>query len=92
MSCGDHHDMDCEEILARMVFFVDHELADADLDQIQHHLDECAPCLAEQTLEQTVKALVARSCGDQAPAHLRERIRVSLHQVRVEVTERRIDG
>jgi mycothiol system anti-sigma-R factor len=92
MSCGGHHDVDCAEILARMVFFVDHELAAADLDQIQRHLDECAPCLTEATVEQTVKALVARSCGDQAPAHLRERIRVSIQQVRIEVTERRIDS
>ena len=92
MSCGKHHDVDCEEILARMVFFVDHELADADQEQIQHHLDECAPCLAEQTLEQTIKSLVARSCCDQAPAHLRERIQVSIAQVRIEVTERRTDG
>ncbi len=92
MSCGEHHDVDCEEILARMVFFVDHELEDADEEQIQHHLDECAPCLAEHTLERTIKSLVARSCCDQAPVHLRERIQVSIAQVRIEVTERRLDG
>ncbi len=30
MSCGGEHDMDCAEALARMVFFIDNELADAD--------------------------------------------------------------
>jgi mycothiol system anti-sigma-R factor len=92
MSCGDHHDVDCADILARMVFFVDHELENADLERIQQHLDECAPCLAEQQIEQTVKALVARSCCDQAPEHLRRRIAVSIREVHVQVTERRLDG
>ena len=26
MSCGGEHDKDCDEVLARLVFFVDHEL------------------------------------------------------------------
>lgn len=92
MSCGKHHDVDCAQILARMVFFVDHELDDADVHQIQRHLDECAPCLADYDVERTVKALVARSCGDQAPQHLRERIKVHIREVHVRITESRLDG
>jgi mycothiol system anti-sigma-R factor len=92
MSCGDQHDQDCAEILARLVFFVDHELADADTAQIQRHLDECAPCLADYDVERTVKALVARSCCDQAPRHLRERVLVRIREVHVQVTETRLEG
>lgn len=92
MSCGGEHDKDCAEVLARMVFFVDHELADADCAEIQRHLDECAPCLADYDVERTVKALVARSCCDQAPQQLRERVRVSIREVHVRVTETRLDG
>ena len=92
MSCGGEHDMDCAEALARLVFFVDHELADADSDEIQRHLDDCAPCLADYDVERTVKALVARSCCDHAPERLRQRIRVQIHQVRVQITETRFDA
>jgi mycothiol system anti-sigma-R factor len=88
MSCGGEHGKDCDEILARLVFFVDHELQTADTVEIQRHLDECAPCLADYDLERTVKALVARSCGDQAPQHLRERVLVRIREVHVHV----IDG
>jgi mycothiol system anti-sigma-R factor len=92
MSCGKHHDVDCDEILKRMVLFVDHELEDADLHEIQRHLDECAPCLADYDLERTVKTLVARACHDQAPETLRRRIQVRIRQVHVQVTETRLDG
>ena len=79
----------CEEILARMVFFVDNELDDADCATIQQHLDDCGPCLADFDVERAVKALVARSCCETAPEELRERVRVSIRQVHVteQVTE-----
>ena len=40
------------EVLERLAFFVDHELADADEAEIQQHLDECQPCLDMLLLEQ----------------------------------------
>ena len=53
---------------------------------IQHHLDECSPCLREYGIEQEVKALVARCCGsDRAPAELRDRLRAKLSALVVEV-------
>ncbi len=73
----------CEEVLARMVFFVDNELDDADCATIQQHLDDCGPCLADFDVERSVKALVARSCCETAPEELRERVRVSIRQVHV---------
>ena len=73
----------CAEVLARMVFFVDNELDDADCATIQQHLDDCAPCLADFDVERAVKALVARSCCETAPEELRERVRVSIRQVHV---------
>ncbi len=86
---------DCAEILARLVFFVDNELDDADCATIQQHLDDCGPCLADFDVERSVKALVARSCCETAPEELRERVRVSIRQVHlsddatsVTVTER----
>jgi mycothiol system anti-sigma-R factor len=91
MSCGRHHDVDCSEILERMFFFIDNELADADCTEIQHHLDECGPCLQKYDLERTVKSLVQRSCAEHAPSGLRERVLMRIHQVHVEITDTRLD-
>jgi mycothiol system anti-sigma-R factor len=89
MSCGKPHDKDCSEVLERVFFFIDNELADADSDEIQHHLDECGPCLQKYDLERTVKALVARSCSEHAPEALRERVLLRIHQVQVEIVDPR---
>lgn len=74
---------DCSEVLARLAFFVDNELDDADCATIQQHLDDCAPCLADLDVERSVKALIARSCCETAPEELRQRVRVSIRQVHV---------
>ena len=87
MSCGKPHDTDCTEILDRMFSFIDNELADADCSEIQHHLDECGPCLAKYDLERTVKTLVSRSCTEVAPDGLRDRVLLSIRQVQVKITE-----
>jgi mycothiol system anti-sigma-R factor len=85
MSCGKHHDTDCSEVLERMFFFIDNELPGADYTQIQHHLDECGPCLQKYDLERTVKALVQRSCTESAPAGLRDRVLLRIRSVQVEL-------
>ena len=82
-------DPDCSAVLGRVFFFLDNELEQADCAEIQHHLDECAPCLQKYDLERKVKALVARSCPEHAPASLRERVLLSIRQVQVQITETR---
>ena len=89
MSCGNPHDKDCSEVLERVFFFIDNELETADTDEIQHHLDECGPCLEKYDLERTVKALVARSCSEHAPEALRDKVLLRIRQVHVEITETR---
>jgi mycothiol system anti-sigma-R factor len=69
-----------------MFFFLDNELDQADCAEIQHHLDECGPCLAKYDLERTVKALVARSCAEHAPEGLRDRVLLRIRQVRVTIS------
>ncbi len=80
-------DTDCSEVLGRVFFFLDNELDQADCAQIQHHLDECGPCLARYDLERTVKTLVARSCSEVAPEGLRQRVQLSIQQVRFEISQ-----
>ena len=74
---------DCTQVLARLAFFIDHELAEADAEKIRHHLDECRPCLDMEAVERTIKAVVARSCCESAPSTLRERVLVQLREIRV---------
>ncbi len=92
MSCGNHHDKDCSEVLERVFSFIDNELPTADYSEIQVHLDECGPCLQKYDLERTVKTLVARSCSERAPAALRDKVLLRIRQVQVEITEPGFDG
>jgi len=87
MSCGRPHDQDCSEVLERVFFFIDNEMAQADQAEIQHHLEECGPCLQKYDLERTVKGLVARSCAEHAPPGLRDRVLREIHQVHVRITD-----
>ena len=91
MSCGKHHDVDCSEILERVYVFIDNELETADCHRIQQHLDECGPCLRAVHLERLVKALVARSCSESAPAALRQRVMFSIRQVQLDISDRRLE-
>ncbi len=91
MSCGKHHDVDCQDVLRRVYLFIDHELADADYHEIRSHLDECAPCLHAVDRERLIKALVARSCSEQAPAELRQRVMFEIRQVSFDVPHRTLD-
>ena len=82
---GSGADTDCSEVLERVFFFIDNELPTADFSQIQHHLDECGPCLAKYDLERTVKLLVQRSCCEQAPVTLRDKVLLRIRQVQTEL-------
>ncbi len=85
MSCGNHHDTDCGEVLDRVYEFLDHEMGELDYAKIRQHLDECGPCLKEYDLDKALKSLVRRSCsGESAPDQLRAKIMTRITQVRIE--------
>jgi mycothiol system anti-sigma-R factor len=89
---GDHQKEPCADVVRRMYFFIDNELADADARQIQQHIEDCGPCLREVDVERIVKALIARSCTEQAPAELRQRVMFSIRQVQVELRQHNPGG
>jgi mycothiol system anti-sigma-R factor len=87
MSCGNHHDVDCGEVIRQVYLYLDGEIDDPHRNEVRIHLDECGPCLREFGIEQEVKALVARCCGsDTAPDSLKDRLRLKLAEVRVQIT------
>jgi mycothiol system anti-sigma-R factor len=85
MSCGDPHETPCSEVLEKVYLYLDGEAETGDHEHIRVHLDECSPCLRKYGLEQAVKALVARSCAEQAPLELKDRVMYRIQQVRVEI-------
>ena len=86
---GHTHDdgTDCADFLDRIVRLIDNELEEGDCAIVRAHIETCNPCLERYDLQRTVKALVARSCSEQAPAELRERVRVRISQIKIEITE-----
>ncbi|MCW0212218.1 MAG: mycothiol system anti-sigma-R factor [Pseudonocardia sp.] len=85
MSCGNHHETDCSEVLAEVWLYLDGECDQGRKQLLVQHLDECAPCLAEYGIDEKLKALLARKCGgEHAPDGLRDRLR---SQIRTAVLE-----
>lgn len=80
---GHFHDEseDCVEFVDRIVYLVDNELDESDVVAVRVHIEDCRPCHERYDVQRTVKAVVARSCGEQAPATLRAKIMVSMQQV-----------
>ena len=91
MSCGEPHETDCSEVLAEVWLYLDRECAGERRELLQHHLDECGPCLQKYDLERTVKALVQRSCSEHAPETLRDKVLLRIRQVQVEIHDTRVD-
>jgi mycothiol system anti-sigma-R factor len=94
MSCGNPHEVPCSEVLARVASYIDGELDTSGCDEIRQHLDECGPCLREYGLEEVVKKLVHKHCGQEfVPGELRTRVLMRIEEVRaeLEVTEFRVD-
>jgi mycothiol system anti-sigma-R factor len=79
MSCGNHHDTDCSEVLAEVWLFLDNECDESRRALLTQHLDECSPCLAQYGLDEKVKYLLANKCGgEHAPDSLKARLREKL--------------
>ena len=83
MSCGNHHDTECSEVLDHLYEYLDNEMGEGDCAKLREHFDECSPCLEKYGLEQAIKALVKRSCGcDTAPTDLRGKVLARIERIR----------
>jgi mycothiol system anti-sigma-R factor len=85
----DDQKTDCNVVISEVYLYLDLECSEQRRMLIQKHLDDCTHCLHEYGIEHEVKALVARCCGDErAPKELRERLRLKLNDLVVEVETR----
>jgi mycothiol system anti-sigma-R factor len=83
------HETDCSIALSEVYLYLDLECSEERRRLIQKHLDECSRCMREFGIEQDVKALVGRCCGDErAPSELRDRLRHKLGQLEVQTETR----
>jgi mycothiol system anti-sigma-R factor len=79
---GQVPDVQCRDVLEEVYLYLDGEVTPEERVAIRLHLDDCGPCLRKFGIEQEVKALVARCCGqEQTPSHLRERVLSTLRSV-----------
>lgn len=83
MSCGEPHETDCSEVLDHLYEYLDREMPDGDSEKYREHFDECSPCLEKYGLEQEVKKLVKRCCGqDDVPSDLRAKVMGRIEVIR----------
>jgi mycothiol system anti-sigma-R factor len=89
----DAAEVDCREVITEVYLYLDLECSDERRRVIKHHLDECRPCLREYGIEQEVKALVARCCGqEKAPQEMLARLRAKLSELVTDVEVSREPG
>ncbi len=69
---------DCGEVLAHLYAFHDHELTAEEADEIREHLMACEPCLDRFQVEDALRTLIRKCCGQaRAPESLRVRVTAS---------------
>lgn len=87
MSCGELHETPCTEVLEAIYLYLDNEDCTIERSLIKQHLDECGPCCDEFGLEETLKSLISRACGNtSAPANIYERIVAQMADIQIEIT------
>lgn len=69
---------DCREVVRELYLFLDGELTDAKRGVIQHHLDDCSPCLEAFDFHAELRTVIASRCRDEVPVELRQRILIAL--------------
>ncbi|HEX9066719.1 MAG TPA: mycothiol system anti-sigma-R factor [Streptosporangiaceae bacterium] len=86
MSCGNPHEVPCSEVLDRVYSYLDGEMDQVSYTKVKVHLEECGPCLREFGLEEAVKRLVHKHCGqEQVPADLRQKVLTRIEAVRLQI-------
>lgn len=69
------HELECEKALARMAGFLDRELSEVEMAQVERHLEECSWCKDAFRFEGSILTFVRRACDEEpVPADLEAKI------------------
>ena len=66
--------MNCEEVLARVLDFIDRELPAKEHEQLEHHLESCRSCFSRVEFERRLKGRVTDLAHEESPRDLQSRI------------------
>jgi len=87
MSCGNHHEMPCSDVLEVIYLYLDHEEMSVEREIVSTHLVECAPCQGHFEAENMLKTLIARALfAQQAPREVHTHIIASITEIHLEIT------
>jgi mycothiol system anti-sigma-R factor len=68
--------MNCNECKDKLDRYVDRELSEVELVELQQHLGDCPPCADQYQFQAHLKRLVKVCCDqDQVPPAFREKLR-----------------
>lgn len=71
--------MNCQDCVQALYPYLDRELSEVEIQQVQVHLNACPPCLHAFHFEESLRRLVQVRCHEQrAPETLRVRIQAQL--------------
>lgn len=65
----------CEEVLRRLLEFIDRELSESEHAGVERHLRACRSCFSRMEFEGRLKQQLSALSGDEAPTETRDRIR-----------------
>jgi anti-sigma factor (TIGR02949 family) len=65
----------CEEVIAKLLEYLDRELDAAAQLEIERHLETCRGCFSRAEFERRLRARVAETGDAKAPESLRRRVR-----------------
>ncbi|MEX0991580.1 MAG: mycothiol system anti-sigma-R factor [Actinomycetota bacterium] len=66
---------DCQEILAQIELYLDHELEEVRCVEIQEHLELCGPCTDRAEFRRSLKVLISKKCRcEDVPEGLMSRV------------------
>ncbi len=68
----------CDDAIEQVYGYLDRELSESELDGLETHLKDCAPCLEMYDFEKHLKALISEKCRDKVPDEVRTRIQAAL--------------
>ncbi|WP_435300558.1 mycothiol system anti-sigma-R factor [Timonella sp. A28] len=71
---------DCKNVADHIYEYLDSEMTEEDATRMRAHVAKCSPCLAELDIDELIRKALKRSCAEQAPAHLRDKIRAQFLQ------------
>jgi mycothiol system anti-sigma-R factor len=65
----------CEDAVKSLFEYLDHQLGDEERQAMDAHLHKCRSCFSRAEFEKRLKAKLAQSGKEEAPAELKQRIR-----------------